>query len=357
MMEARLLRNVLALTALLAGLATAPAGAQTAMTLRDRLVVVSSASSAGLTQLLVRNFTERHAGVQPPITNALGSARALEAFCSGTGPQTPDLALVTRRMPRAMQEACAANGVRDIIELQIGLGAVVLVARRGEAPPALTSRHIWEAVAAERPVEDEFLPNTARFWSDISTSLPRSEIRIILPNREAGTRALFDDLILESGCRYVKPVRLLFEASYRRGKCVTARTDGRVVAVASDEVPAALLAAPPGTLGVMSFDQLIASGGNFVAVTLDGVVPSAASIGSLDYDQVRTFYLYAKRQHGRNQQGVGVVRGIREFLVETTSEQAGGPGGYLTIAGLVPLGPAERAAQRRIAETQSLMAR
>jgi phosphate transport system substrate-binding protein len=87
------------------------------------------------------------------------------------------------------------------------------------------------------------------------------------------------------------------------------------------------------------------------------VTPSSTSIGSLDYDPARTFYLYAKRQHSRNQQGVGVVRGIREFLLEATSEHAGGPSGYLAAAGLVPLTPAERAAQRRVAQRQTLMSR
>ncbi len=331
--------------------------AEPSLTLRDRLVVVSSASSAGLTQLLVRSFTERYEGVVPPITNAVGSMRALEAFCAGIGPQTPDLAVVTRRMPRAMIEACAANGVRDIVEVQLGLGAVVVAARRGEATPALTSRQVWEAVVAERPADEEFVPNRARFWSDVAPALPRNEIRLILPQQGSGTRALFDDLVMESGCRFVREMRLLFEAAYRRGKCVTPRGDGRMTEVRSDEVPAALLAAPAGTLAVVSYDQLVASGGNLLALPLDGVAPTPASISSLDYDHTRTFFLYAKRQHSRNQQGVGVVRGIHEFLIESTSEQAGGPGGYLTAAGLVPLVPAERAAQRRIAEQSRLMSR
>ncbi|WP_372618082.1 PstS family phosphate ABC transporter substrate-binding protein [Falsiroseomonas sp.] len=340
----------------LAGVA-ADAAAQTAMTLRDRLVVVSSASSAGLTQLLTRNFTERFAGVVPPATEAVGSAAALERFCTGIGPQTPDLAIVTRRMPRAMVENCSANGVRDIVEVQIGLGAVVLVTRRGEAMPALSSRQVWEAVAAERPVDEEFVPNTTRFWSDIAPGLPRSEIRVIVPDHGAGTRALFDDLVMESGCRYVKEIRLLFEAAYRRGKCVNSRIDGRLIAVPSDHVVAALLSAPPGTIAAMSYDQLVSSGGNLVALALDGTPPTAATIGSLDYGPVRTFYLYAKRQHSRSQDGVGVVRGIREFLLEATGEQAGGPGGYLTAAGLLPLMPADRAAQRRIAEHSTVMSR
>jgi phosphate transport system substrate-binding protein len=334
-----------------------PAAAQGSLTLRDRLVIVTSSSTAGLAQLLSRSFAERFDGVPAPVANTLGSVRAMEAFCSGIGPQTPDILLVTRRLPRAVVESCAANGVRDIVEVQLGLGAVVLAARRGEALPGLSSRQVFEALAAERSVEQEFVPNHARVWSDIGPGLPRKDIRVILPVAGSGTRALFDDLVMEAGCRYVRDIRLLFDAAYRRAKCITARTDGRVVDVRADQVAAALLAAPPGTLAVVSYDQLLASGGNLVALPLDSITPSIATIGSLDYEQARTFFLYAKRQHSRNQQGIGVVRGIHEFLVESTSEHAGGPGGYLAAAGLVPLVPAERAAQRRIAEQARLMTR
>lgn len=347
------------LPAALAGLLAlgGTAAAQGSLTLRDRLSVVSSSSSAGLAELLARGFTERHAGVPAPALQAIGSARALDQFCAGIGPQTPDIALSTRRMSSAVAESCAANGVRDIVEVQIGYGAVVIAARRGDPAPALSSRQVWAALAAEQPVQDDFLPNRARQWSEVGQALPRSDIRVIVPPRGSGTRVLFDDLVMEAGCRQVREIRLIFEASYRLSKCITQRGDGAVRVVAAADIPAALMAAPPGTLAVMTFDQVVAGGGNFVPLSLDGALPTPASIAGDDYEQVRTFYLYAKRQHSRNNAGVGVVRGIHEFLAEATSEQAGGPGGYLTVAGLVPLGPADRAAQRRVALRLSVMSR
>jgi phosphate transport system substrate-binding protein len=178
----------------------------------------------------------------------------------------------------------------------------------------------------------------------------------LVPDQNTGARALFEDLVLEAGCRHVMTVRLLFEANYRRSKCITLRDDAVVTQLPSHALAAALLAAPPGTIAVMGFDQVMDSGGNLVALSLDGVMPSPSTISSLEYEQTRTLYIYAKRQHGRSEQGVGVVRGIREFLMEGASEAASGPGGYLALVGLVPLGPAERAAQRRIAEHQTLMA-
>ena len=327
-----------------------PASAQTALTLRDRLLVVSSTSTSRVTDLLARTFAERYADVRAPEMRAMPTARAMEVFCAGIGPETPDIVVSTRRMPAAMREVCGANGVEDIVEIQLGLGAVVLAARRGDPLPQLTSRQIYEAVAAERAGQDGFAPNAAATWSQISGTLPANQIRVLVPPRGNGTRQLFEDLVLEAGCRNIREIRLLFEAGFRRAKCVTMREDGRVVQVPGDDIASSLLNAPAGTIGVTTLDEVFRSGGNLIALSLDGVMPTPASVASLDYDQTRTVYLYAKRQHARNQQGVGVVRGIAELLAEATSELAMGPAGYLINAGLIPLPPADRIAQRRIAE-------
>lgn len=176
-----------------------------------------------------------------------------------------------------------------------------------------------------------------------------------MPAQGTDGRQLFDDLVLEAGCRKVRGIRLVFEASYRRGKCITLREDGAVTVLPSLDVPAAVFAAPAGTIGVMPMVEVANSGGNLIALSLDGVDATASTVASLEYDQTRVVYLYAKRQHARNQSGVGVVRGIAEMLVEATREAAIGPGGYLTSSGLVPLPPADRLAQRRVAEQMTLM--
>jgi phosphate transport system substrate-binding protein len=330
--------------------------AQTGMAMRDRLVVISSGSALAATQMLAAGFTDRY-GATEPLVRSLPSAATLEMFCAGIGAQTPDIAVVVRRMARSMFETCQSNGVRDVVELRLGLGAVVLAVRRGDPTPNLTTRQVWEALAAERVTAEEFVPNRLSNWSDLAPGLPSTQIRLLVPPRGTGTTGLFEDMVLEGGCRDVKAVRLLFEASYRRAKCVTLREDGRVRTMPALEIPAALLASPSGTVGLLSYDQLLASGGNLVALALDGVLPTQASIFAQDYVATRTVYLYAKRQHTRLREGIGVVRGIREFLNEAMAESSTGPGGALSVTGLVPLGPAERTAQRRIADTLSPMSR
>jgi phosphate transport system substrate-binding protein len=348
------IRPVLAVLLGLVCLPFAAARAQETMVLRDRLVIASSSTAARVAEQLSRVFAEQYGGAVPPDLRTVGSNQALWLFCSGLGPDTPDMAVTTRRMSGSVRDACRTNGVRDVVELRLGLAAVVLAARRGDPMPQLTSRLVQEAVAAERVSADgDFVPNTITTWAQLSRSLPATQIRLLVPTAGSGLRQTFEDLVLEAGCRGIREVQLLFEAAFRRGKCVSLRSDGRIIEVAAADASATLLASPPGTLAIMSLDEVVRSGGNIVALPLDGVLPTFASIANLDYDQTRVVYLYAKRQHARNQRGVGVVNGIAEMLATATSESAIGPAGFLSVAGLVPLPPADRLAQRRAAERMS----
>ena len=338
-------------------LGTSAGRAQDGMTLRDRLHIVASSSTHHLTETLVEAFINRYADVRPPRLEIMGSTTALERFCAGLGINTPDIAISSRRISRSQLNDCQSNGVSDVVELQLGQGAVVVAMRRGDSIGNLSARQIYTALAADLARDEDFIPNTINTWSEVGTSLPDTQIRAILPNRSNGTRGLFNDFVMEGGCREVKVVRTIFLASIRVARCTNLRQDARVRELSMADVPAALLDSPPGTIAVVSYAQLLESGGNLSPVALNGVLPSAATIANGEYDLTRTIYLYAKRQHARSIQGVGVVRGIREFAIDAVSETIGGPGGALSVIGLVPFSAALRAAQRRAAERLTLISR
>ena len=180
----------------------------------------------------------------------------------------------------------------------------------------------------------------------------------MVPLPAGSTRSFFENLVLEAGCRHNPTIRLIFEASYRRAKCITMRQDGRVLERPVEDIPGEILRGPPGTIGAVSLSQLRSAGGTLVALELDGALPSSASIASRDYLPSVRMYIYAKKQHGRAQNGVGVVRGIREFMMMAVSEQMAGPDGRLSsAAGLVALDPDARVRQRAIAANQTTMSR
>jgi phosphate transport system substrate-binding protein len=323
--------------------------------LRDRLTIVTAANTERVAALVTRGFMERYPDAPAPEIQSLGTSRAVELFCAGAGVAMADMLVTTRRMSSAARDLCGANGVDGAVELRLGLGAVVLAVRRGDPQPSLTSRQVYEALAAETAGERGFDTNRAIRWSQVTTGLPAEQIRFILPVGGSGLRELFEDTVLESGCRPVRQIRLIYEAEARRGKCITPRIDGRVTELSAVEIAARLVASPRGTIAVTSFEDVLRSGGILVALPLDGVMPTRNSIGAGEYEPTRSVFLYAKRQHARARGGVGVVRGIAEYMAEATSEAAVGPAGYLGQAGLVPLPTAERLAQRMAAERMTVI--
>ena len=333
-----------------AGFAQSAAAQGPAGILRDRLTIVAATNAGRVAALLTQGFRERYPDALPPEMQTLATARAVELFCAGAGAAMADLLVTTRRLSPPARELCAANGVDEAIELRLGHAAVVLAVRRGDAQPGLTARQVYEALAAETASDRGFDRNRAMLWSHLSAGLPAEQIRFILPVSGSGLREIFEDSVLEAGCRSVRQIRIIYEADFRRARCITLRTDGRVTELAADEIPARLVASQRGTIAVTSFEEITRSGGNLLAVPIEGVTPTRNTIASGEYEATRIVFLYAKRQHARSRDGVGVVRGIAEYLAEASSEAAIGPTGYLGQAGLVPLPTSERVAQRMTAE-------
>lgn len=323
--------------------------------LRDRLVIIAAGNAERIAALVAQGFRERHPQAGSPEIHGLPTSRAVEAFCGGTGVAMADLLLTTRRLSASARELCAANGVEEAVELRLGLGAAVLAVRRGDPQPGLTSRQVYEALAADVASDRGFEANRAVLWTQLAATLPAEQIRFILPAPGSGLRELFEDTVLETGCRPLRQVRMIFEADHRRARCVTLRVDGRVAELPAGEIASRLASSPRGTIAVTSFEDVTRSGGNLVALPLDGILPTRGTIASGDYEPARAYFLYAKRQHARSRGGVGVVRGIAEFLAEASSEAAVGPSGYLGQAGLVPLPTAERVAQRITAERMTVI--
>jgi len=315
---------------------------------RERMVIVGSTTMKAYSDTVFEQL-QKTRGIKPPEEAPAGGLRGPRRFCEGIGPQYPDILAMARRMPRALYETCLARGVLDIIEVKLGLGAVVLATKPGDNKFGLTPQQIYRAIAAEVPDHDhgEISANTATKWSDISSDLPDLPIRVIGPDASSATRGFFDDVVLQSGCRKEPTVRMIYDAGLRVQKCTTVRTDGVFAEVpAGQSTVALLLAAEPGTIAILNYGELVASGGNVVALALDGVIPSYQTIAGEDYTFARTLYFYVKRAHMRTAGGVGVVTGLQEFLTEVTGEQMIGPGGALNEKGLVSLPAALRVEQR-----------
>ena len=278
------------------------------------------ATRAGLTGQLAIRYAEP----QP----------ALRDFCSEAAGIGPDIVLATDRMQVALVAECTRNGI-DVAVVELGRSALIFAARVGSELSGLTSRQVYLAVARDVPFKTEFTRNTAVRWADVDRALPAQDIRFQLPMRGEGSRATFDALVLQGGCRNEPAVRQVFDAQLRTARCVATRTD-RVRELPGAQSVKALLEAPVGTVGVLSQREFSQAGGQLVGLAMDGVPPSADAIAQESYEFSTSYWLYARRG----------ARGVARLLAEAQSDAVIGPLGPLPALELVPLPSDEREAQR-----------
>lgn len=318
---------------------------------RARMEITGSEAMAPFTAAIARRLAERW-HIPAPQELPAGTHAGFAKFCEGIGGEYPDIVAATRRMRQAELDTCIDKGIVDIIEIPVGFSAVAFVQRKSDPTVKLTPRTLYQALAAEVPVGQDLVANPYKRWKDIDKKLPDAEIRVLLPGAATGTRSFFDDMFMQGGCRKFSVIRLTFDDRDRVRLCVTTRTDGRAVEMPvgyDDQLPRKLLESPPGTVGILPYFVALGLADTLQMLPVNDIMPSPRTIADDSYEGVHVLYYYVKRAHMRDHQGNGVVRGLRQFIVEATSEEARGPGGYLEALGIVPSPADRRAAERRSA--------
>jgi len=264
----------------------------------------------------------------------------IQAFCAGTGTDTPDILSLSRRMTAFEFNACVKNGVTDIVEIRVGLEALVLVMRNQDAAFPLTFETFYRAISGDLPVGDDYVPNASLNWHDVDPKLPNTDIHVVIPSQEASSRVYFDKRFMEGGCREIPEYKNIFSAAERVAECNDLRKDGHVIELGGAYTATTLIAtldkSPPGTIGVLSLRYALESADKVKMLSLEGVMPSRETVGNMVYPATRKLNYYVKRAHIKDYTGKGPVAGLREFITEVTRESAIGDRGYLVALGLVP---------------------
>jgi phosphate transport system substrate-binding protein len=326
--------------------AAPPASAD--LTGRKQLLIVGPMVMKGLTEAIIKRLSAAYV-LPPPIERFETRKAAMVAFCAGVGPQHPDIIAATDRMDPAEFAACSDNKVLDIIEVEFGDSALVVITKKGDQVFDLTPRMVYTALAEETPIKGEFKVNQKQTWNETDKNAPNLPIRVIVPAEGSGTRRFFDDDFMEGGCRHVKEIDAIFAAAERVPRCITLRDDGPAVTAEENQVVDALMKAPPGTLAVVGWLAYIENKDKLDTLPIDGVLPTHENIADDSYPMNERLRYYFKRANMEtNLGGGGVVEGIPEFMAEIVSDQAAGEGGYLEKQGLVALEPQERSQQQNV---------
>jgi phosphate transport system substrate-binding protein len=279
-----------------------------------------------------------------PIIESTGTGAGMKLFCAGVGERFPDIEDASRRMKASEAKLCAANGVTQITEIQIGLDGVVLATARSTPITGITQRDLYLAIA-KTPFGK---PNRAKTWKDVNSRLPALPIRVYGPPSTSGTRDALGELLMTPPCEANAAMASLKKADEAKFKaiCTAVRTDGGYIeAGENDNLIVQKLSANPGTLGIFGYSFLEENASRVRGVTINGVAPTYQTISGFSYPGARPLYIYVKNAHVR------AIPAIRAFVAEMTKESAIGPRGYMLSGGLVAAPNGVRARSQQAART------
>jgi phosphate transport system substrate-binding protein len=275
-----------------------------------------------------------------PIIESTGTGAGFKLFCSGVGERFPDISNASRRMKAKEAAQCAASGVKDVTEIQIGLDGVAIATAKGTPISGITQRDLYLAIA-KTPFGK---PNKAKTWKDVNARLPALPIRVYGPPSTSGTRDALGELLMTPPCEANASMAALKKADESKFKaiCTGVRTDGAYIeAGENDNLIVQKLAANPGTLGIFGYSFLEENASKVKGVAVNGVQPTYQTISTFKYPGARPLYIYVKNAHVR------AIPAIRAFVAEITKESAIGPKGYMLSGGLVAApGPVRARAQQ-----------
>ncbi len=301
---------------------------------RDQIRIVGSSTVYPFTTTVAENFGKT-SGMKTPVVKSTGTGGGMKLFCSGAGEDTPDMTNASRRIKKSEFEACAKNGVTEIVEIKVGFDGLTVAASKDAPDMKLTKQQLFMALAKQVPDKDgKLVDNPYKMWSDIDASLPKEKIEILGPPPTSGTRDSFMELAMEVGAGKFESLEALKKSDAKAFEAVwkSMREDGAFVeAGENDNLIVQKLQANPAALGIFGFSFLEENASSIKGIEIDGAAPSYESVASGDYKMSRPLYVYVKKQH------VGVVPGIAEFVAEYVSDKALGADGYLGAKGLITL--------------------
>jgi phosphate transport system substrate-binding protein len=328
-----------ALTAVLALAGCGLGGPAQSQSVRDYVSIVGSSTVYPFSTVVAEQFG-RATRFKTPKIESTGSGGGFKLFCNGVGVQHPDITNSSRRIKMSEVEQCAANGVTDIVEVNIGYDGIVIANSKKTKQFDLTLRQVYLALAKNVPDPSaaNLVPNPYTTWAQIDASLPAVKIEVLGPPPTSGTRDAFLELAMEGGCKTFDQVAVLDGDAYLTA-CHTLREDGHYIeAGENDNLIVQKLDANPTQLGIFGYSFLDQNLDKVQGSRINGIAPDFDAISDGSYAISRPLYFYVKAAH------VDAIQGIREFLQEFTSDAASGEFGYLSDKGLIPLPPEERAA-------------
>jgi phosphate transport system substrate-binding protein len=311
---------------------------------RQEIRVVGSSTIFPFSQIVAEQLVKDGKFISPVIEST-GSGNGIKLFCAGVGAAFPDIVNASRRFKKSEYEDCAKKGVKDIVEVKIGLDGVAFAeAKEGGLKLKLSLVDVYKAVAAN-PFGK---PNTTKNWSDVNPAFPNVPILIYGPASTSGTRDALAELILTKGCDSDPAIKALKETDKDKHKdiCTKVREDSAYVSVTdSYNVIVSKISANPKAIGIFGYEFLEANTDKISGITMDGITPSYENIANFSYPGARPLFVYVKSAHLKS------IKGLKEFVA--AFPQNWGPDGPFKARGMVVAPEDVRAENAKIVEAMT----
>lgn len=330
-----------AATALLAG-----CGSGTQNSSRDQIRAVGSSTVYPFAKVIADSLAKSNPNFKSPIVESTGTGAGMKLFCAGVGAQHPDIENASRRMKKSEYEDCAKNGVKDIVEVQVGLDGLAFAEAKGGPGFALTTADVYKALAAN-PFGK---PQTAKTWKDVNPSLPALPILVYGPPSTSGTRDSLKELILVKGCESDPAMKALKDSDKAKHEaiCNEVRSDGAYVdAGENDNLIVQKLEANPKAIGIFGFSYLEENADKLRGLTMNGVAPTYSTVSDFSYPGARAMFIYVKAAH------LDAIKGLKEFVAEWPKNW--GREGALARAGMLSSPDDVQAKYAKIASELTLL--
>jgi phosphate transport system substrate-binding protein len=317
---------VLALPVIAASALLASCGGNAGSATRDSIRAVGSSTVYPFAKVVAEAVAKSNPDIKSPIIESTGTGGGMKLFCAGVGAQHPDVENASRRMKKSEFDECQANGVKEIVEIQVGLDGIAFAEAKSGQAIKLTPLIVYKALAA-KPFGKE---QTAKTWKDVDPSLPADPILVYGPPSTSGTRDALKELILEAGCKTdpaMEELKKKDEDQYKQ-VCTEVRSDGAYVdAGENDNLIVQKIEANPKAIGVFGFSYLEENSDKLNGLTMSGIEPTYETISTFSYPGARPLFIYVKKAH------LDAIPGLKQYVTEWT--KSWGKGGALAQAGMV----------------------
>ena len=301
----------------------------------QQIRVVGSSTAFPFISALAEEFG-KFSDYRTPIIESVGSGMGFSMFCQGTGKNTPDIVMSSRKIKESEIELCQSNNINNIIELIIGYDGIVIANSKNSEKLDFTKKDLFKALSKYSTLEEyvETIPlNNSKYWSEINNRFPNIDIEIYGPYKNTGTYSILIEEIMKDSCISNQNfIDVYPDLKKRQATCGVIRNDGKYIEVAANEnIIIQKIAKNNDAFGILSFSFLVQNQDKIHANKIAGVEPTYETIASGKYILSRPIYLYVKQEHVINSPS------LKEFIKVILREDSIGKNGYLIGLGFIPL--------------------